>query len=90
MNSTPLFLTDVIAGRRVLLTSDLFCVELQFSEVGLQQALYISMRSCHIDFNQDDHVANSENHLGRTWPTGIFSGHLNPNSHVKKKKLNLC
>ena len=37
MNSTPLFLTDVIARRGVLLTSSVSMVELQFSEFGLQQ-----------------------------------------------------
>ena len=37
MNSTPLLLTNVIARRGVLLTSSVSMVELQFSEVGLQQ-----------------------------------------------------
>ena len=67
LNST--FLTDVITRRRVLLTSSISSVKL-LSEVGLQQALFRSMHSCRIDFNQV--VTNSENHLGRTWPTGIF------------------
>ena len=36
MNSTPLFLTEVITRRAVLLTSSVSMVVLQFSEVGLQ------------------------------------------------------
>ena len=63
------FLTDVITRRRVLLTSSISSVKL-LSEVGLQQALFRSMSSCRIAFNQ--FVTNSDNHLGRTWPTEIF------------------
>jgi hypothetical protein len=48
MNST-LFLTNVIAQLRILLTSSM---ELQFSEDGQQQALFRSMRSCRINFNE--------------------------------------
>ena len=70
MNLTPLFPTDVIARWRVLLILFVSSVKLQFSEDGLQKALFRSMPSSHIDFNQV--VANRENHLGWTWPTGTF------------------
>ena len=77
MNLALLFLTNVIARRRALLTFSVSSVKLQFSEDGLQQALFRAMHSCCIDFIQV--VANSENHLD--W---ILNGQLNPNSHVKK------
>ena len=50
INLIPLFVTDVIVRRRVLLTSSVSSVKLRFSEDGLQ-ALFRSMRSCRFDFD---------------------------------------
>ena len=46
-----------------------------------------AVRSSRIDFNQV--IANSENHFGRIWPTGILEATWIPIHKWKKKRLNL-
>ena len=63
--------------RQVLLTSSVCSVKLQFSEDVLQQALFLYwfQSSCRQQLQSPrSDLAN-----------GNILGHLNPNSHVKKK-----